>query len=763
MLQDSLQAGYWEWDMQGGIPFNTSLLLELGYTPEEITTTPPWAGKISEDDRIEFVINLRRNIESRNTGSFVQEVRFYNLKQHTQYFLFTGKIMEWVSATEPKMMRGSYLNITQQKEAEVETNRLRDFLDKTNEVAMVGGWELDMETDKVTWSSVTKMIFGVPPDFEPHRGSAATFFKEGKDRSALKKGFLEAVRDGKTYDLELRVINAQGQELWTRTIGQPEFKYGECVRVYGIFQDITRHKQDQENLKMKHEQLEKFIGSAPVSIAMFDSEMNYMAASQIWMASYHLDILTLIGKSHYEVFWEMPDQWKEFIQRCLKGEVIKMEEDSFIRRDGREEWLRWEIRPWYETRDAVGGVIMFTELITEKKRVREELVRAKEFAEDAAKAKSRFLSVMSHEIRTPMNAVIGFTNLLLRNPRQDQMEYLNPLKFSADNLMVIINDILSLSKAEEGMMTLEQAEFSLAELIQNIYATHKQFTDDKGIALKLNYDANTPAIVIGDQVRLGQIITNLVNNAIKFTYPGEVIIALKVLSHSAFSTEIQFAVTDTGIGIPEDKQEYVFEMFTQASSDTTREFGGTGLGLAICQRLTELMGGRITLQSKPKQGSTFSFNIEFKSGKPIQHVVKPAKQDLNDTLKGVKVLITEDNPLNVLLLKKFLDQWGVDSDVAENGEIALTMIKLKAYHLILMDLQMPVMDGYQTTREIRMLPGKHFSHLPIIALTASILADIKQDIINSGMNDCLSKPFNFNELYEKIRAIAAANPTAHHY
>lgn len=763
MLTDNLQAGYWEWNMQGGIPFDTAFLLELGYSNTEIATTPPWAGKIAEDDRIEFIINLRRHVESHAKGSFVQQVRFFNLKRQTEYFLFTGKIMEWASDTEPKLMRGSYLNITQQKEAEVETNRLRDFLDKTNEVAMVGGWDLDMETDKVTWSSVTKMIFGVAPDFAPHRGSAATFFKEGEDRAALKRGFLEAVRDGKTYDLELLVINAKGEERWTRTIGQPEFRNGECVRVYGIFQDITPHKQYQENLKMKHEQLEKFISSAPVSIAMFDRDMNYMAASQIWMASYHLDILTLIGKSHYEVFWEMPDQWKAFIKRCLQGEVIKMEEDSFIRRDGREEWLRWEIRPWYETTDHVGGLIMYVELITEKKRVREELVRAKELAEEAAKAKSRFLSIMSHEIRTPMNAVIGFTNLLLRDPREDQMEYLNPLKFSADNLMVIINDILSLSKAEEGMIALEQAEFSLAELIQNIYATHKQFTDDKGIGLKLNYDANTPSIVIGDQVRLGQIITNLVNNAIKFTYNGEVIITVKVVNQNAFSTEIYFGITDTGIGIPEDKQEYVFEMFTQASSDTTREFGGTGLGLAICQRLTELMGGRIDLVSKPKEGSTFSFNIEFKSGKPIQHVVKPARQNLTDTLKGVKVLITEDNPLNVLLLKKFLDQWGVDSDVAENGEIALTMIKLKAYHLILMDLQMPVMDGYQTTREIRMLPGKHFSHLPIIALTASILADIKQDIIKSGMNDCLSKPFNFNELYEKIRVIAAAGPNPQHY
>ena len=761
MPEKNLQAGYWEWDALGESPFDAPLLQELGYTSSETNHSTPWAGKIAAEDVMAFTVKIKNHMASGQTDSFAHEICFFNLQHQTEYFLFTGKTFT-IPAGGNKVIRGSYLNISQQKEAETEIHRLRDFLEKTNEVAMVGGWDLDMSTNKVTWSAVTKKIFGVKPNYVPDRGSAATFFKEGEDRAMLKKSFVEAVRDGKTYDLELRVINAGGEERWTRTIGLPEFKNGVCVRVYGIFQDITNQKNAAETLEMKHGQLEKFISSAPVSIAMFDKEMNYLAASKIWMASYYLDILTLMGKSHYEVFWEMPDEWKAYIQRCLGGQVIKFEEDSFIRRDGREEWLRWEIRPWYETADKVGGVIMFTELITEQKRVREELIRAKELAEEAVKAKSRFLSVMSHEIRTPMNAVIGFTNLLLREPRLDQLEYLNPLKFSADNLMVIINDILSLSKAEEGMVTLEQTEFSLAELIQNIYATHKQFTDDKDIDLKLDYDPNLPPIIIGDQVRLGQIITNLVNNAIKFTYTGAVTITCKVIKQTSFSADIHFAVTDTGIGIPEDKQEYVFEMFTQASSDTTREFGGTGLGLAICQRLIELMGGRIALKSKVKQGSVFSFDLEFKQGKPIQHVVKPSQPNLTDSLKGVKVLIAEDNPLNVMLLKKFLDQWGVDSDVAENGEIALTMVKLKTYHLVLMDLQMPVMDGYQTTLEIRMLPGRHFTHLPIIALTASILEDVKQSIINSGMNDCLSKPFNFNELYEKIKAIFNANPIPQH-
>lgn len=747
-----LQAGYWEWDMCGGVPFsNAEFLRSLGYPETELRTNPVWLEKVFEEDRLEFIKKIKIHVESHAAIPFVQEVRFRNLNRGIVCFLFTGKIAEWNTPFKPVMMRGSYLNITHQKDAQKELTRLKDFLDKTNQVARVGGWEIDMETQKVTWSLVTKNIFGVTSNFVPEHGSAALFFKEGEDRETLGKAFEAAINEGKPYDLELRVINIKGEQLWTRTIGQPEFQDGRCVRLYGIFQDITPHKQDEEKLRMKQEQLETFICSAPVAIAMFDKDMNYMAASKIWMASYNVDVKTIIGKSHFDVFTEIPERWKVCLKRCLQGEVIKNEEDSFIRRDGKLEWLRWEIRPWYETTELIGGVTMFTELITEKKLVQEELIKAKELAEEAVLAKSRFLSIMSHEIRTPMNAVIGFTNLLLLNPREDQLEYLKPIKYSADNLMVIINDILNFNKIEEGMVNLEQADFNLEELLKNIYAINKQLTNEKNIGLKLNYDPAITSMITGDSVRLGQIIGNLVNNAIKFTQTGEVVINTRLVKQDEDKISVYFEVKDSGIGIPEEKQEYIFEIFTQASTETTRMFGGTGLGLAICRKLVKLMGGEIIVKSNPGKGSVFSFSLEFKKGDTAHftNLNKPEVQH-SGALQGTRLLLTEDNPLNILLVKRYLQQWGVECDVAENGEIALNMIKLNKYDVVLMDLQMPVMDGYETARQVRLLKGRYFASLPIIALSASAIGDIKQNILKSGMNNCLSKPFNFNELYKMI-------------
>ncbi len=754
LLNEKILTGYWDWNMQGTTPFDDIDFLEqLGYNSKVERQEPVWLNKIFENDRQIFIGKLKQHIETHAKTPFVQEMRLQFPDNKVKYLIFTGRIVQWENTT-PLFMTGTYLDVTSRREEHKQFLQTKDLLEKTNEVARVGGWELDVETDRVTWSAVTKVIFGVEPDFEPKRGSASTFFKEGKDREALVHAADLALHHGTAYDLELKVVNARGQELWTRTIGQADFENGKCVRLFGVFQDITEHKIREEQLMMRKEQMEKFISSAPVAIAMFDHEMNYMAASAIWMASYNLDIKSIIGKNHFDVFTEIPGNWKEYLRRCLQGEVIRMEEDSFVRRDGKTEWLRWEIRPWNETADIVGGIIMYTELITEKKRVQEELIRAKEQAEEAVLTKSRFLSVMSHEIRTPMNAVIGFTNLLLDSPRPDQIEFLKPLKYSADNLLVLINDILNLSKIEEGMVSFEHVNFNLRDLLQNIYYATQQFTAGKDINYKVTIDENIPAHLLGDSVRLGQIISNLANNAIKFTRQGIVDVKATLIEESAENATIGFFVTDTGIGIPADKQEYIFEIFTQASSETTREYGGTGLGLAISKRLVEMMGGKIQLQSKPGKGSVFSFELKFEKTRPENIKGTERREHARENaFDGIKVLIIEDNPLNVLLLKKYLQQWGITCDVAENGKIGLTKVAVNEYDLILLDLQMPVMDGYETARHIRAMDGDHFKNIFIIALTASMIEDIKDQIVASGINDALSKPFNYADLYDKIKNI----------
>jgi PAS domain S-box-containing protein len=754
-MQNDLKAGYWEWNMKGGLPFsNPDLMNRLGYEQSELKSEPVWLGKITEETLHLFRGQLNIHIESGAETPFAQEVCFLHKNAGCKYFVFTGRIIQWDESGMPLLMSGSYLNITPQRETEKELKRVKDFLIKTNHAAKIGGWEIDINTEQVTWTAGTQSIFGLPADFVPQKDNFMHFFKEGDDRNKLEEAFKLAVTTGTPYNVELRVTNTRGEDIWTRTIGQPEFEDGRCRRVYGIFQDITRQKQDEEKLLMKQAQLEAFIGSAPAALAMLDKSLKYIAASKIWMASYNIEVSAITGKSHLEVFHEISDEWKGYLQRCLQGETFKKEEDQFTRRDGKSEWLRWEIKPWYEAPGQVGGVILFTDLITEKKLAQEELIKAKEDAENALQAKSRFLSVMSHEIRTPMNAVIGFSNLLLQNPREDQLEYLKLLKFSADSLMVIINDILNLSKIEEDMVDFERVDFNLKELLENIYAINKQVIIEKNIDLKLNYDPALPLIINGDTVRIGQVISNLVNNAIKFTETGEVVITAKLVDCDKDNVSIYFEISDTGIGIPEDKQQYVFEMFTQASSETTRKFGGIGLGLSICRRLIELMGGNIQIRSRLGEGSVFYFTLVLKKGdsNPCEHSDKQDNKEYitSGALNGIKVLLAEDNPINVLVVKRYLQQWGVECDVAENGQITLQMLWTKEYDLILMDLQMPVMDGYEASRQIRTMAG-NYSSVPIIAITASVVGDIKQSVLASGMNDWISKPFNPAELFEKIR------------
>ncbi len=503
-MQKGLQAGYWEWDMKGDLPFdNLELMSRLGYKKSDLKLRPFWLGKIPDDSLQVLRQQLKIHIDSHAKMPFNQEVCFLREGDTPQYIIFTGRIIKWDKNKEPLLMLGSYFNVTHQHETEVELEQARSFLNRTNQAALIGGWEIDMETLKVSWTLGTKRLFGLPDDFTPDKDNFSHFFYDG-DREELEAAFGLAVTEGKSYDLELRITNTSGEEIWTRTIGQSDFEEGRCRRVYGTFQDITRQKRDEEKVLMKKRQLEAFISTAPAALAMLDRSFNYIAASKIWMASYNVDVAAIIGKNHLEVFHEISDEWKEYMRRCVLGESFKRDEDPFYRRDGKLEWLRWEIKPWYEEPGKVGGILLFTDLITEKKKAKEDLIKAKEEAEVALQAKSRFLSVMSHEIRTPMNAVIGFSNLLLENPREDQEEYLKLLKFSADNLLVIINDILSLSKMDEGMVTLEMVDFNLKELLENVCAINKQATIEKGIGLKLCYDNRLPLIIKGDTVSFGQ-------------------------------------------------------------------------------------------------------------------------------------------------------------------------------------------------------------------------------------------------------------------
>ena len=421
------------------------------------------------------------------------------------------------------------------------------------------------------------------------------------------------------------------------------------------------------------------------------------------------------------------------------------------------------------------GAVVVARDITEQKRIEKELIEAKVFAElatliaeeakgkaesatriaeDAVKAKQQFLSNMSHEIRTPMNAIIGFTKVLLKTDLSaKQKEYLTAIKLSGDALIVLINDILDLAKVDAGKMTFEQMPFKMALSISAMLHMFEPKIQEKNLELVKEYDNRIPEVLVGDPVRLHQIILNLVSNAVKFTTKGKITVSVNLIHEDEQKVTIEFAVTDTGIGIPADKIEKIFENFQQASSHTSRLYGGTGLGLSIVKQLVEPQGGSIRVKSKIDEGSVFSFILNFQ--KTNAEVEAEAEiLELDTEIKNIKVLVVEDIALNQLLMKTLLDDFGFEQDIAANGKIAIEKLSqkssngtIKSYDIILMDLQMPEMNGFEATEYIRKTMN---SKIPIIALTADVTTVDLAKCKAVGMNDYIAKPIDERILYSKI-------------
>jgi signal transduction histidine kinase/CheY-like chemotaxis protein/HAMP domain-containing protein len=389
--------------------------------------------------------------------------------------------------------------------------------------------------------------------------------------------------------------------------------------------------------------------------------------------------------------------------------------------------------------------------IDERKKFEQELISAKEIAEQATRIKSLFLSNMSHEMRTPMNAIIGLSDLLVEERLESsQYEKVNSIKHSGENLLKIINEILDFSKVEAGKVTLEHIDFELEQVLNGVHRTLDFKAKAKGLIFETTIDNNIPKHLIGDPYRLNQILLNLAGNAIKFTSQGFVKINAALKTNSSSQVVLDFSVIDTGIGIEADKQHLIFESFSQAQNDHSRKYGGTGLGLTITKRLIELLGGELTLESEQHKGSIFKFSITYTIGEA--KVLNPIiESQLAQSLEGLNLLLVEDNAMNQFVAFQILKKWNVKVESAINGKYALALLEKREFDVILMDLQMPEMDGYETTELIRNSSSKVINHqVPIIAVSADAFEETKEKALALGMNGFVTKPINKQELFNLL-------------
>lgn len=532
---------------------------------------------------------------------------------------------------------------------------------------------------------------------------------------------------------------------------------GKAVGLQFIVKDISERKEMEDVVKkyellliQNQERLQAILDNATSMIYIKDLEGKYVLINKRFRDIFNLSEEEIIGHTDSDIasskqsarFYETDMQVK------LTGLAVELEED--IQVGEKTHTILITKFPLRDAQNKIYGISGIATDITDQVLYRQQLIEARKTAEDAKSMQEQFLANMSHEIRTPMNGIQGMTHLLLEtNLNSEQFDFAKTIKRSSDNLLVIINDILDFSKIKAGKLTLEQIDFRLDEVLDNVKATFKHRVVEKGIALQIIIDTNVPNVLNGDPYRLNQILINLIGNAIKFTNKGHVAITVSAITFP-HGVSLKFIVADTGIGIEEDKITQIFESFTQASIETSRKYGGTGLGLAITKQLLDLLQGEIEVNSTPGHGTTFTFSLPYNYRKTETALLYAGKDDAKKQvlLQGKRFLVAEDNLVNQKVICHVLRKAGGEVDIANNGLEAIAFLnENKSYNLIIMDLQMPKMDGYSATKYIRNVMNLS---IPIIAMTASAVNGQKELCLKIGMNDYVSKPFDFANIYKRI-------------
>jgi two-component system CheB/CheR fusion protein len=637
------------------------------------------------------------------------------------------------------------------EESEKKQIKLASQLKLATDSAKVGIWSLDVKTEKLEWNGLLKKMWGYDENLD------SLIFKDwaklvlNEDKELVFQKIEESRINHSIYDAEYRIRRANdGAIVWMKSTGQYQYdEFGEAITLTGINLEITQHKEAEEKIRESEELFKSIFDNSLAAILVANDQGNYLSANKAASELLGYSVKELLKMNVGDLnTTEKHGATERFEQYMIKGE--ERGEFDFTAKNGERKFVQYQaIRIKADFHLSImmdiTGQKLIEKLLEEAKSKAEN---AQEIAENAVIAKQQFLSNMSHEIRTPMNAIIGFTKVLAKTDlTEKQKEYVGAVKSSGDTLIVLINDILDLAKVDEGKMIFANAPFKIADSIATILNLFEIKIQESNLELVKEYDHSIPEIVLGDAIRLHQILINLLSNAIKFTVKGKITVSVvNLLSEDAEKVSIEIKVTDTGIGIAQNEMATIFENFEQAQNNTSSLYGGTGLGLAIVKQLVEKQGGTISVKSKVDEGSTFSFILSFE--KTTASIVLENETGQYETeIKPLKVLVVEDVKLNQLLMKIVLDDFKFDYDIADNGQIAIEKLQTNSYDIILMDLQMPVMNGFEATEHIR---HKMNLQIPIIALTADVTTVDLEKCKAVGMNDYTSKPLDENILYSKI-------------
>ena len=576
------------------------------------------------------------------------------------------------------------------------------------------------------------------PEFQPNGRRSADLAKEYLAQ-ALEEGsktfeWVHRKPDGTLIPCEVRLVRAPWRDRFI---------------VAGYLRDLLEVKKAQTERDSERKLLNRIMDSAPLCFAITVGGL----VKFITPFSHHFTGLRL-GDDISEIYQDEM-AWDALNEELRERGFVNWRPVEIRRADGQT--CAMLLNAFQAEYDGLRGVMNWFMDINELTLQAEDLKKARDAAEASTRAKSEFLANMSHEIRTPMNAILGLLHLAQETELSDtQEEYLQKIEDAAKSLLRIINDILDFSKIEAGRLEMEEVDFNLIDVLQTVANINSTKAGEKGLKYTLQVAPDTPVGLVGDPVRLTQILSNLSSNAIKFTAKGQVTLEVSIAEEKPDSVTLKFETRDTGIGLSSAQLKNLFQAFTQADTSHTRRFGGTGLGLTICKRLAEMMGGRIWVESVPEAGSTFAFTAAFGiqalGGRYREKALNLKKINEKPAVikeyAGARILLVEDNEVNQLVASRILKNAGLEVDIANNGLEGVRMVQEKAYDLVLMDIQMPEMDGHQATAEIRSL-GR-FNNLPIVAMTAHAMSGDHESSLQAGMNDHITKPINLQELFTAL-------------